>query len=329
MASRPDTFMPLMVGDYLKDTGHLTTEQHGAYLLLLMAYWARGGALVVDDARLAATARLTPQQWAKHKAVLAEFFVERDGHWVNKRSEVEIKRAHEKMEAKARAGATGANARWQTDGNRIATALRPHKKRNGKTDADAMAKRCPSPSPSHKVSQERGETLARPPEISDFDRFWEAYPHQAGDPETGAIAAWESLESSGELPKIDDLIAAVNRWKAARKLEKDPPFAPFAKTWLAEKRWLDWPEPAPPEPHKRDWADAYPDTWARLKARLTPNEWAFWLGKCTINGPAHVLYTPDELTRDRVEAKYRQAISSMFGDKGSVRVLGQPQQEVA
>jgi uncharacterized protein YdaU (DUF1376 family) len=320
MTKRPDTYMPLMVGDYLKDTGHLTTEQHGAYLLLLMAYWARGGPLQADDARLAATARMTPQQWAKHKPVLAEFFSEDEGLWRNKRSDFEIERAEIKMAAKAKAGATGANARWQNDSNRIATALRPHKGRDGKIDADAMAKRCPSSSSSH--TSPRGE-VARAPEVFDFGRFWDAYPKRQGDPESAAEVAWDDAVLQQDFPGIEPILAAISRWKAVRKLETDPPFAPYAKTWLAEKRWKDWPEPPPPEPHKRDWAEAYPDTWGKLKAATTPNEWAFWLSKCTINGPAHVLYAPDKFTLEKVEQKYGVQIAAMFGDKARVRVLGE------
>lgn len=162
-----------------------------------------------------------------------------------------------------------------------------------------------------------------------FEKFWSAYPKRPTDPESAAEVAWAAAIKAPGFPGVDAIVAALGRWKYARSLEASPGNTPFAKVWLAEKRWLDWPEPPPPEPHKRDWAEAYPETWGRLKTATTPNEWAFWLGKCTVNGPPHVLYAPDKFTREKVEQKYGTQIAAMFGGKGTVRVLGEIHQGAA
>jgi len=67
-------FMQLYVADYLGDTRHLTTEQHGAYLLLLMTMWRADGRLPNDDKKLARIASCTPSRWAKIKDEVMEFF---------------------------------------------------------------------------------------------------------------------------------------------------------------------------------------------------------------------------------------------------------------
>ena len=79
MAALP--YIQLYVADYLADTAHLTTLQHGAYLLLIMNYWQRGKPLKNDDARLAHVARMSAEEWALHKSVLAEFFDVSDYEW--------------------------------------------------------------------------------------------------------------------------------------------------------------------------------------------------------------------------------------------------------
>lgn len=62
--SKQDVF-PLSVSSYVADTQHLGLEQHGAYLLILMAMWRAGGELPNDEKMLANICRLTVSKWRK------------------------------------------------------------------------------------------------------------------------------------------------------------------------------------------------------------------------------------------------------------------------
>lgn len=72
--SKPDSWMPLYVGDYIADTMHLNTEEHGAYLLLLLTAWNRGGRLPNNDAQLALICRADKKAWARIKGSVLPFF---------------------------------------------------------------------------------------------------------------------------------------------------------------------------------------------------------------------------------------------------------------
>lgn len=62
--------MPMYWDAYLADTTHLTTEEHGAYMLLLAAMWRRNGYVPDDDKDNARILGLTPAKWRKIKARL-------------------------------------------------------------------------------------------------------------------------------------------------------------------------------------------------------------------------------------------------------------------
>jgi uncharacterized protein YdaU (DUF1376 family) len=62
--------MPMYWDAYLADTTHLTTEEHGAYMLLLAAMWRRNGSVPDDDKDNARILGLTPAKWRKVKARL-------------------------------------------------------------------------------------------------------------------------------------------------------------------------------------------------------------------------------------------------------------------
>jgi uncharacterized protein YdaU (DUF1376 family) len=94
MAALP--YMPLYVADYLADAAHLTTTQHGAYLLLIMNYWQRGCPLPDDDRRLASIARLGLREWKRNRPALEEFFTLTHGAWVHSRIDHELARVSAK-----------------------------------------------------------------------------------------------------------------------------------------------------------------------------------------------------------------------------------------
>ncbi len=105
--AKPDTWMPLVIGDYLKDTTRLTTEQHGAYLLLIMSYWVDGPPLD-DDEELAAITGLDAKGWRKNRPKLERFFRIEDGRWRHKRIDQELDRwSQKKAQYVARAAAGG------------------------------------------------------------------------------------------------------------------------------------------------------------------------------------------------------------------------------
>ncbi len=82
------------------DTMHLSTEQHGAYLLLLFHLWRRGS-VHDDDAVLAQITGLTQSAWNSHRQVLAAFFEIRDGQWHHGRVERERIRIAAKQQAQS------------------------------------------------------------------------------------------------------------------------------------------------------------------------------------------------------------------------------------
>ena len=95
--------MPLYAGDYLGDTGHLTTTQHGAYLLLMMRYW-RKGELPDDERQLCKIAKLPLKTWNEYRATLQDFF--HDG-WKHKRIDAELERMMRVSAKRAIAGQKG------------------------------------------------------------------------------------------------------------------------------------------------------------------------------------------------------------------------------
>jgi uncharacterized protein YdaU (DUF1376 family) len=100
--------IPLFGDAYLADTHHLTLEEHGAYLKLLMIAWRMEGcALPDDDARIGQMLGLSRGKWAKLKPVVMAFWTLGETGWTQarltkERAFVDKKRATNRAAAEAR-----------------------------------------------------------------------------------------------------------------------------------------------------------------------------------------------------------------------------------
>lgn len=133
--------MPFFVGDYLGDTMDLSTEQHGAYLLLLFYYWKNRGPIVDDESTFCRVTGLMPDAWARHRRRIAKFFVVQNGLWFHKRVEQEMAKALNNKESRVNASGKAAWMRWHRDkaqGNEYASRI---------GDASPPSPECTSPPP--------------------------------------------------------------------------------------------------------------------------------------------------------------------------------------
>lgn len=104
-------WMPFYWGDYFGKTSGLSCEEHGAYLLLLGAYWQRGRSLPDDDRYLATATRNSLKKWKIIRPKIIEYFSQKDGELVHDRIEKELLRSSERITSARANGRAGGVAK--------------------------------------------------------------------------------------------------------------------------------------------------------------------------------------------------------------------------
>src|SRR5574343_1187712 len=112
------------LGDYAKDTAHLTMLEHGAYALLLDRYYSTEQGIPANQVHRLARARTEEEKQAVD-AVLEEFFTLEDGVWINNRAEEEIVKASAKINAAKENGKKGGRHRRLDSGPENETQQKP------------------------------------------------------------------------------------------------------------------------------------------------------------------------------------------------------------
>ena len=247
------TWMPLHVAAYLADTTHLSTAEHGAYLLLMMHYWQRGG-LPDDDAKLARVARLTLKEWMSIRPTIADLF--RDG-WSHGRIDEELTKAAGLIDQRRNAGKASAERRAQRKSNERSTSVGTVAPAKGQQASGQLHKQEQEGNPTDSPQEPRDVRAAAPvpalalvpeePKPKSFqqivnaefeERFWPSWPNKVGKPK--ARVAYFVARKRAE---ADQIMAGLERYVATKA--PDRPWLNPA-TFLNQDRFNDEPAPVAP-----------------------------------------------------------------------------------
>lgn len=114
MAKPPqiDIWMPLLIGDFRRDTYDMSPECGWMYLQLLMALWQNDGQISSAEDDLANICRATRAQWDRNKVKLSRLFYVGQGFWMHNGVREQLERAKRVSEARRVAGKISSEKRW-------------------------------------------------------------------------------------------------------------------------------------------------------------------------------------------------------------------------
>ena len=231
--------LPLFTDAYMADTRHLTTVQHGAYLLLLMTAWRMPDCRLPDDDRLLARwAGMDYRNWIKTRPFIIEQFWQKtdDGKLQQNRLLDERKFADTVRRKNSAAGKASALKRLNRGSTSVPTKLQP--------ESNPL-----SHTLSHK--EEKGKPF---PSYARWAEFKTVYPKTRAGSWQKAEVAYRAAIGRGNTE--DQLLAGVKAYAASDEVARG--FAKGAAAWLNDDRFLNDYSPRP-----LTQATTYPATFAR------------------------------------------------------------------
>jgi uncharacterized protein YdaU (DUF1376 family) len=216
--------LPLFTDAYLADTRHLSAEQHGAYLLLLMEAWRRPACtLPDDDEMLARLACMSGERWALNRETVMAFWAYdgRRKEW----SQLRLTDERNYVRQKSLSQRHKAAKRWKTEGKDDAVAM-----------PEGMPDACPLPTPT--VGEDTNVSSLSEPAVADlarskpgrrkanaytpeYEAFWQAFPSTEGQSKLNGFKAWQQLTNAEQAQAVASLpaYAALLKREEGRKVK--------------------------------------------------------------------------------------------------------------
>jgi len=192
--------LPIWTDAYIADTQHLTNEEHGVYLRLLMFAWRTVEcALPDDDRRLALMVGVTAKKWAALKPVVMKFWMLSEGAWTQKKLTAEREKVERTREQKVAAGFASSRSKGLKNNDRASTAVvQPLPTAHPTADQLSISISTEEDKSSSLLSETSSDQAAKSRKRSSypdaFESFWLIYPTTANMSKKEAFDAWKKLD---------------------------------------------------------------------------------------------------------------------------------------
>ena len=202
--------LPLWVDAYLADTLHLTHEEHGLYLMLLMTIWRSPDCKIPNDLEwVKRRLRATDNQMENLvKNLLDEFFTTTGNHITQKR----LKEEYEYVKKKAKKNSASAKSRWQKE-------------------KVVCERNAPTPIPIPSIRDTKVSLSLKADNL--FEQWYETWPRKVG--KGGARKAFKTALKKTD---FETLCQGRDRFIEAA-IGQDKNYIPYPSTWLNQERWSD------------------------------------------------------------------------------------------
>jgi len=209
-------FYSFHVGDYIKQTVHLSAMEDICYRRLLDMYYDTERPIPLETQSVSRRLRLDTELV---DSVLSEFFLRTEEGWRNARCDAEIASYQHKAAVNRTNGKLGG---------------RPKKTQSVSFANPTQSEQNPNQEPITKNQDKEHSSPAKPDD--GFAEFWKAYPRKVG--KGAALKAWMKIKSKSEALRL--ILDALAWQRTSEQWSKDGgQFIPHPSTWLNEQRWFD------------------------------------------------------------------------------------------
>lgn len=215
-------YIEFYVGDYMRDTGHLSMIEDGAYFRLLKHVWSTGKLIPKDPAEYYRIARaFTEEERKATDKILGEFFIEKRDGFLNKKAMELFEKRQKKIDQLRENGSKGGRPPKPKQNQKVLKNKTKTKAKGGDNQIQIQNHLNHPPTPQGACAR--------------FDEFWKLYPKKVGKADCQRKWTRSKLDAIA-----DKILDAVKRYTVTEKWQdKNGRYIPNPLTFLNGERWND------------------------------------------------------------------------------------------